>query len=261
MKVYIPTCDSHLFVIEAFSYFFNKYWGDDFEVKVLGFSEPDFSLPDNFEFVSMAKEQIGGAQGWSNYLIEYFNSIDDEHFIFGIDDFCIVRPFDRSLYEMLLGELNETVGRIDLQPSLQYSRDPADVSLYKECSDFDILELNQNRSIKTIDSLYRITAQFSIWNRKYFLRYLYSNWSPWDWEIRGSAMAEGDGYKILGTKDRWCALKIELLSDGQYANKINIQGMYEEDKLIIKEMYQDRSEEIGNFKNDYEFLLEIGENK
>ena len=121
--------------------------------------------------------------------------------------------------------------------------------------------MNQNRSIKTIDSLYRITAQFSIWNRKYFLRYLYSNWSPWDWEIRGSAMSEGDGYKILGTKDRWCALKIELLSDGQYANKINIQGMYEEDKLIIKEMYQDRSEEIGNFKNDYEFLLEIGENK
>ena len=202
MKVYIPTCDSHLFAIKAFSYFFNKYWGEDFEVKILGFSKPDFLLPDNFEFVAMASEQVGGAHGWSNYLIEYFNSIDDEYFIFGIDDFCIVRPFDRTLYVTLLGELNETVGRIDLQPSLQYSRDPDDVILYKEFSDFDILELNQHRSTKTVDSLYRITGQFSIWNRKYFLKNLHPNWSPWDWEMRGSMMAEGDGYKILGTEKK-----------------------------------------------------------
>ena len=84
---------------------------------------------------------------------------------------------------------------------------------------------------------------------------MFPNWSPWDWELRGGLMSEGDGYKILGTKDRWCVLKSELVSN-QYANKINIHGMYEEDKDVIREMYNDRPEELGNFKDDYGFLLD-----
>ena len=75
MRVIIPTCDPHLFVLKGFSYCFNKYWGEDFKVTILGFSKPDFELPDNFEFVSMADEQVGKAKGWSNYVIEYIESI------------------------------------------------------------------------------------------------------------------------------------------------------------------------------------------
>ena len=252
MKIYIPTCDRHMFVIKAFSHFFNKYWGDDFEVKILGFSKPDFELPDNFEFISMADEQVGGAKGWSNYLIEFFNSIDDENFIFGIDDFCVVRPFDRELFKELLKicAKDNKIGRIDLQPSLQYARSPNDVSTYKEFDNFDIIELNQR---STNQFIYRITGQFSIWNREYFLKYLKPNWSPHDWELQGGQMAEGDGHKILGTRNRHCVKKVELVSDGQYPNKINIKGMRKEDIEKVKEIYQDRPEEIGEFKEEWPF--------
>ena len=65
LNVYIPTCDSHLFVVKGFAHFFNKYWGEDFQVKILGFTEPNFDLPSNFEFISMGKEQVGKAKGWS----------------------------------------------------------------------------------------------------------------------------------------------------------------------------------------------------
>jgi len=250
LNVYIPTCDSHLFAIEGFAYFFNKYWGDDFNVKVLGFSKPDFNLPSNFEFISLGNQQIGGAKGWSNYLIDFFESIDDEHFIFGIDDFYMARPFDRELYETLLKEtVDEKVGRIDLQPSIQHGRNPEDVSVYKEFHDFKILELRQ----KSVTSfIYRITGQFSIWNRKYFLKNLQRDWSPHDWEIIGGKLAEDDGYKILGSADKWCVKKIELISDKQYPNKLNVLGMREEDKRVVRELYGDRPEEIGNYKEEWD---------
>ena len=249
LNVYIPTCDSHLFVVKGFAHFFNKYWGEDFQVKILGFTEPDFDLPSNFEFISMGKEQVGKAKGWSNYLIDFFEFIDDEHFIFGIDDFYMARPFDRELYEVLLKEKDDPmVGRIDLQPSIQHARNPEDVSVYKDFGDFKILELAQRTKTSFI---YRITGQFSIWNREYFLKNMQRNWTPHDWEVIGGQLAEGDGYKILGTADRWCVKKIELVSDQQYPGKLNVLGLREEDINTVKEMYGDRPEEIGNFKDEW----------
>lgn len=256
MRVIIPTCDPHLFVLKGFSYFFNKYWGDDFDVTILGFSKPDFELPDNFEFVSMGKEQVGKAKGWSNYVLEYINSIEDEHFIFGIDDFCLARPFDRELYHILesipswIGDMGDKIGRIDLQPSLQYARNPRDVTTYKKFEDFEVIELAQR---STQEFIYRITGQFSIWNREYFLKNLKPDWSPHDWELIGGQMAEGDGYKILGTRGRHCVKKVELVSEKQYPNKINVKGMREEDIEKIKEIYADRPEEIGEFKEEWPF--------
>ncbi|HCT55388.1 MAG TPA: hypothetical protein DF712_23325 [Balneola sp.] len=257
LNVYIPTCDPHLFVIEGFAYFFNKYWGDDFNVKVLGFSEPDFELPPNFEFISMAKEQVGRSKGWSNYIIDFFESIDDEHFIFGIDDFYMARPFDREVYETLLKEISdEKVGRIDLQPSIQHCRNPEDVSVYKEFDDFKILELRQ---ISVTSFIFRITGQFSIWNREYFLKNIQRDWTVHQWELIGGKLAEGDGYKILGTADRWCAKKIELVSDNQYPGKLNVFGMREEDINKVKELYSNRPEEIGNFKTERAMDIIYGE--
>ena len=70
------------------------------------------------------------------------------------------------------------------------------------------------------------------------------------WETIGGKLAEGDGYKILGTSDRWCAKKIELVSDNQYPGKLNVFGLREEDINKVKELYSNRPEEIGNFKID-----------
>ena len=55
-----------------------------------------------------------------------------------------------------------------------------------------ILECNQ-------DSLYRLSAMPSIWQRDYFLKNIQNEWSPWEWETYGSEGAKHDNYKILGT--------------------------------------------------------------
>ena len=196
MKVYIPTSDPSNHILKIFAYFFNKYWSEDVEVKFLGFKDPQVELPDNFEFISLASEQKGGVQQWSTYLREFFQSIDDEFFIFACDDHLLVRPVDQKLFEEVKWtaiNLNN-VGRFDLTASIQHAQErKGSVFPYKE--NRTVLELAQYSSGKFI---YRITGQWSIWNRQYFLRYMQPGWRPADWEIVGGRMAEGDGWKILG---------------------------------------------------------------
>ena len=50
MKIYIVTSDKYNHLLQIHSYLFNKFWGTDREVIVLGYKEPDFKLPSNFKF-------------------------------------------------------------------------------------------------------------------------------------------------------------------------------------------------------------------
>jgi hypothetical protein len=194
-------------------------------------------LENNFEFISMGKEQVGGAKGWTNYLIDFFSSIKDEHYVFGLDDFMISRPVDIEVFETCLGLLDENVGRIDLQPSLQYSRDSNFVKPYTEKNGIKFLSLvDSGRGT----NLYQNAAAFSIWNREWFLKNIRRDWSPWDWEITGSmSLADGDGYNVIGSVDRWAIRKMEVLSS-QWSGIINVRGIREED---IEEMKKLQSED------------------
>ena len=185
----------------------------------------------------MGKEQVGGAKGWTNYLIDFFSSIKDEHYVFGLDDFMISRPVDIEVFETCLGLLDENVGRIDIQPSFQYARDSNFVKPYTEKNGIKFLSLvDSGRGT----NLYQNAAAFSIWNREWFLKNIRRDWSPWDWEITGSmSLADGDGYDVIGSVDRWAIRKMEVLSS-QWSGIINVRGIREED---IEEMKKLQSED------------------
>jgi hypothetical protein len=243
LTVYITTCDSNQFVLKYFQYFFNKYWGKHMKVKILGFNKPNIEFDDNFEFVSLGTEQINGSSGWSNYLIDYFNTIDDEYFIFGIDDFMVARPVDEEVFNTCKELLSNDVGRIDLQP-LQYARDPRLFYPYTEVNGikfFKMLQKDPNGG-----DIYRTAGAFSIWNKKWFLKNLKPDWSPWDWEIKGSRLSENDGFEVIGSYDRFAIKKSELLSN-QYPGFINILGIRDKDINHMKTMVspEDRVKEFN----------------
>ena len=233
ITVYITTCDANMFVLKYFQYFFNKYWGKHMKVKILGFNHPDFPLADNFEFISLGTEQIGGASGWSNYLIDYFNNIDDEFILFGIDDFMIARPVDEEAYHTCLALLDNKTGRIDLQCSLQYARNPQHTMPYKTKNGIDFLVMAQ--SVPGVN-LYQNSGAFSIWNRKWFLKNIQNNWSPWDWETKGSSLANNDGFNIAGAVNRWPIRKLELLSNVGWPGVLNVRGIRDEDLDEMKKL-------------------------
>jgi hypothetical protein len=231
LKIYIPTCDDNIFVMKYFQYFFEKYWDNETEVKVLGFNSPKFKLNNNFEFISLGNFQIGGAKGWTNYLIPFFNQIDDDYFIFGIDDFMIARPLNNQVFQAAMKLLNGNlkIGRIDLQP-LQFARNS---NLFDYLCKIDQIEFMKMKE-KGVDgeNIYRNSGAFSIWNKEWFLKNMKPNWSPWDWETEGSQLAENDGYDVIGSLNNFAIKKSELLSK-QWPSHINTLGLRKED---IKEM-------------------------
>jgi hypothetical protein len=243
LVVYIPTYDSNIFVIKYFQYFFNKYWDSNIKVKILGFNPPNFELKSNFEFISLGKVQINGAKGWTNYLIPFFEQLESKYFIFGIDDFMIVRPVNQKIFNAAWNIMNNGIGRIDLQP-LYYARPKNFFSLYREYEDIKFIKMKDKARKKV--NLYRNAGAFSIWNRNWFLKNMHKNWSPWDWEIKGSKFSENDGYEVIGTMDQFAILKSELLSE-QWPNKINTLAIRESDVEEMKKLIQP-SDRISDFE-------------
>ena len=74
LKIYCTTSDNYHHALKVFCYTFNKFWGNDWEVVVLGYKTPEFDLPTNFSFVSMGVQT--GPDDWSNDLKKYFESIN-----------------------------------------------------------------------------------------------------------------------------------------------------------------------------------------
>jgi hypothetical protein len=145
-----------------------------------------------------------------------------------------VRQVDVELYNLLLKErTNPKVGRIDLTPALQLAEEREGcTSIYKEEQGYKIIILSQSSPPGKF--IYKITGQWSIWNRKYFLQNMPKHWNPAQWEVIGGKMAENDCYEILGTADKWCVKKTEGLSGAQFPGKINIDNLMPEDILYIK---------------------------
>jgi hypothetical protein len=192
MKVYVTTSDNYLDLIKIFQFLFNRFWGKDQEVVVLGYKKPEFELEENFSFHSMGVSRHTPDE-WSTDLKKYFESINDKHFILFFEDNFVVRPVNHELLNEIKDCLNDSVGRFCINNSIERSRGYVGTTKHiGYLKNVPLLECNQ-------DSQYRISGMPSIWQRKYFLDNIQEEWSPWKWEIHGSELIKHDGFKILGT--------------------------------------------------------------
>lgn len=191
INIYIIVSDKYQWLLKPFCYLFNKFWDSNQKVTFLGYKKLDFSLPSNFEFISLGEDL--GPKKWSNNLINFFSQIKDTHFILGLDDLMITGPVKKEILNILLKECsNPKVGRINLM------RDTVNRphSLYKKINDdFSIIEAHKNSS-------YRLSLMWSVWNKDYFLKYLKPNMSAWEFEGNQGEKGQNDGYHILGTKSK-----------------------------------------------------------
>ena len=164
-----------------------------------------------------------------------------------MDDFVVARPVDFNILDACYKAMTRTVGRIDLQP-LQYARDKEQYCDAQKINDVQFIELAQSQT--SGNSLYRISAAFSMWNKEYLLKYMKPGLSPWQWELNGSQSAINDGYQILGTKDKWAVKKVELLSDVHWPGVINVSGIRYND---INDLYSIRKQgdRVYNFSEIY----------
>ena len=192
--IHIPICDETLWILKPYVYLFNKYWGEDYRVVVLGYKEPDFELPTNFKFVSMGESQEGGAEGWSSYLYDYFNSIDDDHIILTLEDFLPAAPPDVEVLESIVNLMkdSDSVGRFDLT-----------WDLFTNCKHTPSPSLNESINLCEISKgvMYRVSCQPAIWKRSFLLNILNGTTNPWNFEMYGSQLSDQHSETILSIDD------------------------------------------------------------
>jgi|ETNvirnome_6_100_1030635.scaffolds.fasta_scaffold01740_7 hypothetical protein len=221
--IHLPICDETLWILEPYTYLFNKYWGEDYKVVVLGYKEPNFELPQNFKFVSMGESQDGGAEGWSSYLYNYFNSINDEHVILTLEDFLPVAIPNVEVLDSIMNlmKYQDTVGRFDLT-----------WDLFTNCKHTPFSKLNDNINLCEIPKgiMYRVSCQPAIWKRSFLLNILKETSNPWNFEMFGSQLSDQYPEIILSIDDptfknfptKWVA---KGAVSRHHPGKVNVLGL------------------------------------
>ena len=223
MKVHLITCDKTSRILRAFAHQAKKYFPEDTEFVVLGYSVfPE--LPDNYKIVSLAETQ-NDLHEWSRNLFDYFNGINDEYIITSLDDFLPTRKFDEEIFEnaALTMFSDFTIGRYEI--GIGHSWHGA-------------IAVKGKVYYYGPKSLYRISTQMSVWRRSYLLKYLNNDWTPWEFELEGSKQAVTDGMNIIASSGKpaleWVANGMGALSN-TWGDKINVTGMIKAD---IEEMVE-----------------------
>ena len=192
MKVYCITSDNYLWAVRPFAYLFNKYWGNDQEVVVCGYTPPGFPLPSNFAFHSVSKNGYT-QERWSDGLLEFLASQNDEQFVLMLEDYWLVRNVDRNFMkvaEWMLAE-DDNILRIDLTTdrlhALGDARDARDL-IYVD--HYDVITTPPGTP-------YQMSLQAGIWNRNCLLQIVERGKTPWEVEIYSTVP---ENMIVMGTR-------------------------------------------------------------
>lgn len=175
LRVFVEVSDRYNWCLPIFAYLFNSYWSELQPVVIFGYSRPNFALPHNFQFHSIAETNYP-AEHWSDGFIEFLDAVDDEYFVWMLADYWLSRTVDvrgvAGARDYMTDWVHNCV-RFDLTGDRLYSGRAVDVESYG-C--YDIIET-------PCDTPYQFSMQAAIWNRRLLRRLIEPNRTPWEIEI------------------------------------------------------------------------------
>jgi len=213
MNVYCMTCESYYPTLPGFAHQFNRHWGADQEVTVVGYGEltyenlyptkqavTDGLLPPNFYFLSLGNQADYPVGKWSDSLIKLLTIIPDDYPCIMFEDYWLVKPVKRDVVDVLYQYMTttSTVIKMDLCAERMYSAGVTDFGEIVTGEDGTGIEIVKS----DYNSPYHMSLMTGIYNRWLMLQVLQPNWSPWDTELIGTpTLAQyEDRMLVLGTK-------------------------------------------------------------
>lgn len=191
-KVLVVTSNRYKWALQPFAYLFNIYWSSLQPVDVLGFSRPDFSLPDNFNFISLGDEDYG-QQYWSNALRLYLENCHDKQIVLMLEDYWLVRTVDceavGSLCEYMT--IHPEVLRIDLTTDRLHAFGDARNAIDLESWGRLDLILSPN------GVQYNMSLQAGLWDKDKLLSLIPNGMTPWEVELN---INPPEDMVVLGTR-------------------------------------------------------------
>ena len=178
MTVYVSTCDKYMHLLKGFTYLFNKYWGEDQAVIVLGFAQPPFELPSNFTFHSMEPVET---RAWTDNMRDYFVSIEDDHFVFMFDDYWLTEKVNLDEVAEMETFVINGAAKGDLSNNTNYFS-------HTKRGDYVVADT---------PAPYRTSTQPAVWSREWLIGILKPGLDPWGFELQGPS-SELNGGDIIG---------------------------------------------------------------
>ncbi len=179
MRIIVATCDRYDHLMPGFARQFNKYWNPNQAVDVLGFREPPRELPGNFVFHAMEPVET---RSWTDNLRTWFSRQADDHFVFLLDDYWLVKPVDMELVSRMEREVDRGAVKGDLS---------------RNTLNFDHVKRADGLIEATPGAQYRTSTQPCIWKRGFMLNLLVPGLNPWQFELQDNPATRVG--RIVGT--------------------------------------------------------------
>lgn len=211
MRTFVNTCDKYDHLLPGFAYLFNKYWGADIPVTVLGF-RPAAGLPPNFSY-----QQLEGRQtDWTSSRRKIVEQVPvDEPVLWLLDDYWFYAPVHHTIVNELCVMLkNKEIVKGDL------SNNTKNLGAAPFKGHINYVLANDNAP-------YRSSTQTALWNRDWLLKLMVPGCTIWEFEIQGQGRAH-DGQRIAAYDHTVC----------RYANIYYKGGIenFQLDKLAVTDL-------------------------
>jgi hypothetical protein len=173
---------------------FNKYWSKRTEVLVIGYSEPEFELPDNFHFFSLGSQANYPFNKWSDALHDGLMVVDDEAFVLMLEDYWLTRMTNTHAVQMLY--------EYALQHTDMLKIDLCGDRLYALGSDMRYDTRSYLDIVKSMPgSPYHLSLMTGIWRKDNLVRVIKRGESPHDMELIGTTRASHmQDLVVVGTR-------------------------------------------------------------
>ncbi len=177
MKVVVPSCDGHSWLIPTFLHFYKKNWSDN---------------PYQTEFVTETKEIEGhatfctGKIPWTDGIIKYLKSFNEETFLLLLADFILEETVSTDMVKRAESLCVDNIGCVRLIVHDRSCRFLVDTGI---------------RGFKRypLDKPFSVSLQASIWQKEFLLEILRKGENPWQTEIEGSKRIQQSRKKVIWT--------------------------------------------------------------
>jgi hypothetical protein len=181
VPVIVLTSDQYLWALRGFSLLFNRYWGEHQPVQVFGFRAPDFELPSNFSFRSIAPINYPKRR-WSEGLFRALSILGSRYALLMLEDYWLRAPVDIDVIDAsyVAIETRSDILRVDLSADrVSKAHQNYAAGRRSDSSKFKIIRSSNKAP-------YLMSFQAAIWDVSLLQQALRPEESPWEAEVNGS---------------------------------------------------------------------------
>ena len=168
----VGTCDSYLDLIPGFSILYERYFQPNVETLIVSETET-LDIP-NYKFITPGKKQ------WGERIINALSETKTEYVFFVLDDYYLSQLLTNEYIEYLLKFMdNHKVNKVTLTPVPDFAK-------------YEYLESVTRMHKMSPNSPWLTSVQPAIWRKSELLKFLKPEYSPWNFEVKGSEEAKNN---------------------------------------------------------------------